>query len=322
MQERDVGKVTHHVLLDGGTVTKVRPMLAHSEPVEPRNVDLSQGPVWVSPKLDGVRCLQMERISMSRALKPLPNRYVQEQLAAPELDGLDGEVVVGSATAEDCINKTTSGVMSRDGEPDFTYYVFDCWHTPNAGYRQRYGYVKRRILAARRLGLPVELVSQKLCQTHSEIEEAVGLNYEAGYEGSIIRSFDGRYKYNRSTLREGLLLKVKESIDSEIRITGFEEMMHNVNAAKLDERGFTKRSTHKDNMVPAGTLGLLRGIDMASGEEIIVGPGKMTAEEKQYVWGNREAILGTIAKYRYAKHGIKDKPRFPRWIAWRDPIDM
>lgn len=30
-----------------------------------------------------------------------------------------------------------------------------------------------------------------------------------GLEGSIVRNYDGLYKFNRSTLREGLLLKVK-----------------------------------------------------------------------------------------------------------------
>ncbi len=302
--------------------TKVRPMLAHTVPVTPQEIDLSLGPVWVSPKLDGVRCLQMAGRSMSRSLKPLPNRHIQESLAHTLLDGFDGEVVVGSPTAPDCINATTSGVMSRAGFPDFTYFVFDYWATPAIGFRQRYGYVKRKILAARREGLRVELVHQTLCQTTDEIEEATGLNYELGYEGSIIRNFDGQYKYNRSTRNEGLLLKVKSSLDSEIHVTGFVEMNHNANDATVDERGFTKRSSHKDNKVPAGTLGKIKGIDTASGVSLTIGAGKMTAPEKLHVWQNQEKYLGQLAKYRYAPYGVKDLPRHPRFIVWRDPIDM
>lgn len=301
---------------------QVRPMLAHSKPVEPKDVNLSRGPVWVSPKLDGVRCLQMDGQSMSRTLKPLPNRFIQAALSNPLLDGLDGEVVVGSPTAPDCINATTSGVMSRDGEPIFALYVFDCWHTPRIGFRQRLVCVKRRILAARRAGLPVVLVTQTLCYTHGEIEEAVGANYEAGYEGSIIRSFDGQYKYNRSTFGEGLLLKCKESVDFEVHVTGFVEMMHNANEATVDERGLTKRSTHKDNKIPAGTLGKILGIDTRTGKKVTLSPGKMTAAEKLHVWRNQEKYLGQFSKARSGKHGELDLPRFPRHIVWRDPIDM
>ena len=302
-------------------VQTIRPMLAFSKPVEPKDVDLSRGPVHVSPKLDGIRCLSMESVCMSRTLKPLPNKYMQGLLAHQLLHGMDGEVVVGSPTAPDCINATTSGVMSRDGEPEFTYFVFDYWLTPAIGFRQRYGYVKRKVLEAQRLGLPVVRVIQTLCNTHREIEEATGANYELGYEGSIIRSFDGKYKYNRSTLAEGLLLKVKSFLDSEIHVTGFVEMKHNANAATTDERGFTKRSTHKDNKVPAGTLGKILGIDTASGVSLTIGAGKMTAPEKLHVWQNQEKYLGQLAKYRYAPYGVKDLPRHPRFITWRDATD-
>lgn len=303
------------------TVT-IRPMLAHSNPVEPHEIDFNLGPVWASPKLDGVRCLQMDKQSMSRKLKLIPNAYVQERLGNVLLDGLDGEIVVGDPTHPDCIRRTTSGVMSRGGEPDFKLYVFDIWDTPNVGFRQRKGYARRRVAALARMGYPVVFVHQILCQTVEQLEAAVGANYEAGYEGSIIRSFDGGYKYNRSTLREGLMLKVKESVDSEMVVHGFEEMMHNQNEAKTDALGLTERSTHKAHKVPAGTLGRLTGVDFHTNVEITIGCGKMTAEERLHVWRNQDKYLGRIAKYRYGKHGILDKPRFPRFIVWRDPIDL
>lgn len=297
-------------------------MLAHSTPVEPHEVDFNLGPVWVSPKLDGVRCLQMNSQSMSRKLKLLPNQHVQARLGHSLLDGLDGEIAVGDPTHPDCIRNTTSGVMSRGGEPDFTFYVFDMWDRPNIGYMRRKGHLRRRAVYLRRLGYPVELVRQTRCHTVAELEAAVGANYEVGYEGSIIRSFDGHYKYNRSTLREGLMLKVKESVDSEIEVVAFEEMYHNANEAKQDALGLTERSTHKANKIPAGTLGRLIGKDLKTGATVTIGCGKMTAEERKHVWRNQDKYLGRIAKYRYGKHGVMDKPRFPRYIVWRDPIDM
>ena len=50
-----------------------------------------------------------------------------------------------------------------------------------------------------------------------------------GFEGAMVRSLDGRYKNGRSTLREGLLLKVKPWKDSEAEILEVYEMMRNEN---------------------------------------------------------------------------------------------
>ena len=44
------------------------------------------------------------------------------------LQGVDGELIVGNPTAHDVFQKTTSGVMSKEGEPDVTLYAFDMWN--------------------------------------------------------------------------------------------------------------------------------------------------------------------------------------------------
>lgn len=302
----------------------MRPMLAVSDPVDPLTLgpDLERGPLWVSPKYDGIRSVHHEGVMYSRTLKLIANAHIQRVLSNPILQGFDGELVVGSPTDPNCIQNTTSGVNSRGGEPDFAYFVFDIWGTHNIGYRQRKGYLRRRVLAAQREGLPVFMAPQTLCQTVAEVEAAVELNYADGYEGSIVRSFDDFYKYNRSTRKEGYLMKVKEYVDFEVHITGFIEMMHNENEAEVDERGLTKRSSHKANMVPAGTLGKMIGIDTRTGKQVTVGTGKMTAEEKLHVWKNQEKYLGRFSKARSGKHGELDLPRFPRHIVWRDPNDI
>ncbi len=303
-------------------IAAVRPMLAASQPVTADDIDFSKGPVWCSPKLDGIRNLQMKSISKSRKLKDIPNVHIQQTLAHSILDGMDGELIVGRPEDENCIQTTTSGVMTRGGTPQFAYYVFDVWDSPGVGFLTRKGYLRRRVQAALRHKLPVVLVPQILCTDRASLAEAIGRHYQMGLEGSIIRSYDDPYKFNRSTLTEGIMLKVKESIDSEIRVTGFEEMRHNQNEATLDELGLTKRSTHKAGKTAAGTLGKLVGVDLTSGMPVVIGTGKMTAAQKLHVWQNQHLYLGRIAKYRFASYGIKDAPRFPRFICWRDEIDL
>lgn len=300
----------------------IRPMLAPSVPVTPEQVDLSRGPVWVSPKLDGVRNLQMNSVSKSRKLKDFPNLHTQKLFAHPILDGMDGELVVGNPTAPNAIQATTSGVMSIQGEPDVRYYLFDCWDSPKEGFLVRKAYVRRKFIIAKRLGLPVAYVPQILCATQAAVAAVVGQNYEMGFEGSMIRSYDDPYKYNRCTENQGWLLKVKEFRDSEAVITGFIEMEHNQNAATTDELGLTKRSTHKANKVGAGTLGKMIGRDLYTDQPLVIGPGKMTAAEKKHVWENQDLYRNRISKYRYSPYGVKDLPRFPRHIVWRDPVDM
>ena len=80
-------------------------------------------PYLASPKLDGIRCLIHNGTAVSRNLKPIRNKYIASCLKG--LPPLDGELIVGDPTAPDCFNRTSSGVMSADGEPDFKYYVFD-----------------------------------------------------------------------------------------------------------------------------------------------------------------------------------------------------
>ena len=83
-----------------------------------------------------------------------------------------------------------------------------------------------------------------------------------------------------------------------------------------------KYSTHKANKVGAGTLGKMVGRDLYTDQPLVIGPGKMTAAEKKHVWENQDLYRNRISKYRYSPYGVKDLPRFPRHIVWRDPVDM
>ena len=83
-------------------------------------------PALFSPKLDGIRATVQNGRLYSRSLKLIPNLEMQKLWGRKELNGLDGELVVGSPTAEDCFNRSTSVVMSRNKPADdTTFNVFD-----------------------------------------------------------------------------------------------------------------------------------------------------------------------------------------------------
>lgn len=272
-------------------------------------------PLMASPKLDGVRCCIVDGKVLSRTLKPIPNTYVQGRLSNDMFEGFDGELIVGSPTSKTCYRDTVSGVMRLDGTPNFTYYVFDL-HNLDASFQERFAELRRAFDDAYHIRrLPHVIVE----------DEAELLTYEEqqiteGYEGVILRSMNAPYKFGRSTVKEGYMLKVKRFVDNEAEIIGFEEEMFNGNEATTNELGRTKRSSHAAGKVGKGTLGAFLVRDATTGVEFSVGTG-LTADERAVCWKDRHALVGELIKYKSFEVGVKDKPRHPVFLGFRDRSD-
>jgi len=278
-----------------------------------------QYPVYASPKIDGIRCSVVGGKALSRTLKNIPNKAIFEYLSDPQLEGLDGELIVGSPVSPTVYNETVSKVMSFDkGMDNVAYYVFDI--------HNHAGDFTTRNLALRKFNnpkgrLPIIQLEQKWI---SDEDEMIG--YEArcvgmGYEGIILRSPTAPYKFGRSTVKEGYLLKVKRFEDSEAEIIGFEEEMFNGNCAETNELGRTKRSTAKAGLSGKGTLGAFQVRDVGTGVVFSIGTG-LTAEQRQQYWDDRDGILGGFVKYKYFPVGVKVAPRHPVFLGFRDARDM
>lgn len=280
------------------------------------NVEQIRGkfPLAASPKLDGIRAVVKDGVVYSRNMKPIPNQFVQRSLPLARMNGWDGELIVGKPEHKDCFRKTTSGVMSEDGEPDFKFWVFDYVPHSTIEFQSRYYGLNANV---KNLGHPrVKLVPQLRILDEFELHTYEDTMLMKGFEGVMLRSFHGMYKHGRSTLREGYLMKLKRFVDSEAYIMGFEERLHNANTKTTDELGRAKRSSHKANLQPMGTLGALCVRDIVSGVEFDVGTGfddSLRAE----IWANRKVYLKQIIKYKYFPTGSKDKPRFPVFVGFR-----
>ena len=295
-----------------------KPMLAVEAPKEIRF------PVYASAKIDGIRAANQDGVLKSRKLKPIPNRFVQDYLGKDVFHGLDGELTVGPANDKNVMQATTSGVMSREGEPDFTYWVFDFWTAGVMPYGERLGIMQRAVKDGALAAYPrIQLLPQVLIHNDEELRAFESVIVGQGFEGIMVRNPLGAYKFGRSTAREGYLLKVKRFTDGEAVVIGAEELLHNANEATMDELGYTKRSSHKDGKVPMGTLGALRVRDLVTGIEFNIGTG-YTAAKRAELWAMWLAgtLLGKIAKYKHFEVGVKDAPRFPVFQGFRDPIDI
>lgn len=269
-------------------------------------------PVFCTPKLDGIRCLIVNGKAVTRNFKSQPNTFIRTYLEKFALEGFDGELILKGKQ----FNENSSAIMSEDGEPDFTYAVFD-YYSEN-GYNHRISNLNCCLDINR-----VEYILPVKINTETELLDYEELCLNLGYEGIMLRSPNSPYKFGRSTLKEGYLIKLKRFTDGEAVILSLYEKMHNTNEAVEDALGHSKRSSHLAGQVPAGTLGGFSVRDIKSGQEFNIGTGDgLNNTLRAAVWKNPELYLGQILKYKSQKSGEKDKPRFPTFIGFRDERDM
>ena len=274
-------------------------------------------PKILSPKLDGIRCIILDGVAVSRNLKPIRNQYIQACLKGLP-NGLDGELIVGDAFGELVFNRTSSGVMSQSGEPDFKFHVFD--HAlAQAPYHIRWDDL---LMSSVGKHPSVRLVPHWDIKNETQLVRVEQLCIDDGFEGIMLRSLNGMYKHGRSTLNEQILLKLKRFKDGEAQITGMEEGVHNLNEAVTDALGLTKRSSHQDNKVGSGRIGTLYGMDCKTGDPLVISPGRMTLDDRKKYFENPKLIVGKIGKYKSFEYGRVFASRFVTWQGFRDASDL
>lgn len=295
---------------------KFQPMLAPNE-----KTDLSKivFPVLGSAKLDGIRAVKYDGILVSRNLKPIPNKHIQK-LFEDLPEGMDGELICGNP-CDKPYRRTVSAVMSEDGKPDVHLYAFDSFNPEivEKGFSERLAYVSKQECSA-----PVMALNHRTVLNLEDLMEMEEAYVQMGFEGMMVRSLDGPYKFGRATQKQGWLLKIKRWEDAEATVIGFEERMRNGNEATTNALGHTERSSHKAGMIGRGDLGafVVRGLNGTyEGIEFNVGGGMDDAERADF-WQRREELLGKVIKFKYFATGSKEKPRFPVWLGWRDAGDM
>jgi DNA ligase 1 len=292
---------------------QMKPLLAATV----KDVESLNYPLLASPKYDGVRALIKDGVVLSRSLKPIPNKYVQLVFGKPVFEGFDGELIVGSPTAKDVFSTTMSAVMASAGTPLIKFFVFDKFNDPD-GFSMRFN---RMYVNAKMVDERVSVVTQRTVHNAKELLAYEEELLRAGYEGVMLRAPMGEYKHGRSTLKEGILMKLKRFSDSEAEVLSYQELMHNTNEAMTNELGQKARSSKKVGMSGKGTLGALAVRDLRTGIEFDIGTG-FDQKTRDYLWSKREELHGKIVKYKYFAGGVKEKPRFPVFLGFRDKIDM
>lgn len=271
-----------------------------------------------SYKLDGIRCIVHPELGpVSRTLKPIPNKYIREMLSHPTFKWFDGELIVGEPTGTGVMQRSNSGVMSRDGSPDFTFYVFDHLEFPEKSFKTRYRYLTEWMFASNPSPDRVRLHEQLDINDHYELASFEENAVAYWYEGLIVRKPDRPYKYGRATWREGGMIKLKRYEDDEATVVGFEVLLRNQNEPTRDKLGHQVRSAHKANKVADDRyLGKLL-VEHPTLGAFSIGSGFDYAMRAE-IWANQEKYLGRKVTFKYQPYGVKDTARTPIFKAFRD----
>ena len=203
----------------------IKVMLAHKY-----NPDKADYPAYVQPKLDGVRCLFTAKGAFSRAGNQFMNvQHIEQDLKVvfnryPNLI-LDGELY--NHGLKDDFEKIISLVKKKKPTDDdraeaaqlVQYHMYDVASFPHATYNWRMNFVNTLNESS------VVKTSTCLCFIETKVvldyDEAVKQHkkyLKLGYEGSIYRSMDGKYKGTRSWD----LMKFKDFHDDEATIVGYD----------------------------------------------------------------------------------------------------
>lgn len=288
----------------------IKPMLAGT--YEPEKAKF---PYAVTPKIDGIRFVMVGGVALSRSFKPIRNAYIQNLLTSLLPDGVDGELTCG-----DTFQSSSSAIMSADGEPDFKCWIFD-YVDPAfdhiAPYADRIGHYR---LSQLETHVFVRVLRPAIVANDAELRVLEEQYLEDGFEGAMVRDPNGTYKFGRSTVKENTLLKVKRFLDDEAVIIDIQEKQHNNNAAEQDAFGRTKRSTSQEGKVGADTAGTLI-VRNAHGVEFGIGTG-MDDAMRAKIWANPALYIGQMVKYKYFPVSVKDRPRHPVFLGFRDQDDL
>ena len=296
-----------------------KPMLA----VAPEELEDIPLPTLVSTKLDGIRCIFIDGQMLSRSLKPIRNSYLQDKYQAAKVYSKDYNCILDGEfySHELSFQEITSVVMSsyKIAPTSLSYWAFDhiqCRNF-NAPFSNRIEILKE---AVNNIEAPIVVLDQVEFNNHQAIENHFKLVQKHGYEGLIARPKDSRYKLGRSTLKEGLMLKLKpwKHFDAQI-IAVTQATEARVGSEKtINELGRSITSKKLEDRIPIEQAACFTVKHNGYLVDVtIYGEVAFRVE----IWNNRESYLTKWIEYMAMMIGAKNVPRHARLYRFRKDKD-
>lgn len=280
------------------------PMLAHSFEKKKKKVEY---PVWVQPKLDGVRCIARWKPTgapeielLTRAGKQWDIPHLKQEIAAilPLGMVLDGEIYIHGKTFQD-ISKLVK--KQRPESADLEYHIYD---VPVYEDNMDLPFIKRlSVLGAVTQQIKdivpsqtshLRVVPTRIAKSEEEVYEVQSECLEYGFEGAIVRLPNGVYKFG---YRSSDLLKVKTFHDDEYEVVGYHAGVGKFETCVIWE--CVTADGQPFNCVPQGSF-----------------------EQRQEWLDTADEYVGKLLKVKYFELTDDGIPRFPVGIGFRLSEDL
>lgn len=291
-------------------------------------------PLLASTKIDGARCCFLNGEMLTCSLKKVPNKQLQEKFEYLKKFSKDHNIILdGEIYSPDCtFQEIISYFMTQDFKdkksikkfnrvveiPDhLEFYCFDviCNGNSNQPFQERLLKIDELFLQ----GTVRRFLKNTVINNLKELENLFYTVITRGEEGLMLRSPQGIYKYNRATLKENIIYKMKPFMTFDGKIIGFVQSTEvNEDAEKkTNELGHSVTSKKKDDRHTIEKCSAVY-VDY-EGQELKVTLA-MTDEEKEEIWKNQKNYLNRWIEYKAMRVGMKEGglPRHPVFIRFRE----
>ena len=287
--------------------------VALAETVELRDNQLTPNmrfPVWVDPKLDGIRCICVKKggdvrlyTRAGHLIETVPS-IVEAIKGAHELDFmLDGELMARNWNES---QSTVFASVNKVDDTNMVYNVFDAmtwveWDTQQCQtpYCARMALASAIVIMLGTVSQRVRLVGGKLAYSTDDVLQEYQANIALGYEGIMLKDPQAPYQFKRSRA----IMKLKPKHTWEGTITGWQKGALN-----------SKFADHFGAFVVN-----------INGVETQVGGGYTDAQRNEIyeaLCRNPNAFIGRIAEVEGQELTPDGKVRFPVFKRFRDSRDM
>jgi DNA ligase-1 len=280
-------------------------------------------PLIASNKIDGLRMIVKDGKLLTRSLKPIMNVNLQNRFKFLAEWSQKNNTILDGELFSPAISFPELSGMCRGFEnvliDDLKFYCFDRIISEN--FDEPYQRREKGIQPILDLFNPefVTKVKSYIVINAQEVKDLFEKVIADNFEGLILRSLDGRYKFGRASLKENLMYKCKPFETFDRQITGV------VQSTEVDEDA-EKKINELGRSVTSKKLSERHTIEKASAFWVDY-EGKplkvvlaMTDPEKVAVWANRASLIGKWIEFKGMKIGMKKGglPRHPVMIRYRE----
>ena len=287
----------------------LKPMLANEFDMEKeKSVSF---PVFIQPKLDGVRCLIYKDDNQIIFQSRQNTIYEEFEHLLPELQHLmsqftdqeglilDGELYTHGMPFERITSMVRSSKSKRKNIEELNYHVYDCFYSGDSNlsknqmpYSERYQVLKGAF--GHTIYSKLVLVETHVANSKRDVED-FHTHYTSlinPYEGVMIRTPNGSYKQQG---RSKDLQKYKKFMDEEFEVVGHHEGTGGHSGTAIFE---CRSNVNREKIF---------GVTMQG-----------TLESKRKMMENVRDYYGKMLTIKYQEKSNEGIPRFPVGLAFRD----